>query len=809
MVVESGSRGSLLSRYGGENGPTGHASTDGADGPVSLSQFIGGKAGAPRKGHLTGDGRAAPPEAALAGESVARALPGLADPNARSMASFLREREQRLFGTEQNAEEAKHVAAEARREAAEAKAVADAARLKAESAEKMSIMLCNDAEEGDGKAAVDINDHKAVDAQETGAGRANEGAADDAKDTTATKEVGGGEGAHGATECNASDKRITVLISGSGSNFQAIIDATSGTKPRIPNAHVMRVISNRMNAYGLERAKKASPPIPTGVMSLKTYQNRHPGASREDYDLALARKILEDGEPDIVVLAGFMHIVSETFLNALGHNTSLPPQPDAPRHAVPIINLHPALPGAFDGANAIDRAYEAFQKGEITHTGIMVHEVVAEVDRGQPIIVEEVPIVRGEPLDELETRMHSVEHRLIVEATRRVLEEAHTFGKTCESVYRALPDDRKLKGEADAAAAAAGTAAAPAAVKSAPTTSDSKYAAKAFFVKPPTALSSASITSPFVVTDNDVLLVTGATTYLWHGRHAPAVSSASLEPAVHIRQGEEPVEFVSAVGGVLVTKLSAGTGQFAVRHTASGIFIDECGPEMFCSAYSAVIPGHVWHGVGSDAAQCDAARNWAAHFGRVSEHTEGDGWNLAPEYASGWHHRYWASIPAHERSALVFTQKHPSGTSFTSDAVSPDEVAVVAAPLEVYVLVGANARGNRAQISAALDRAESIAQDMMQRRGRHVLRPAVLVVVFPTVVLADLAAAARFWDDAHLQLTFDKTKPEFMNVHNLAEARAQLAAGDGARGRAGLTDYLPVGTAPQPLITKKIPLCRS
>ena len=217
----------------------------------------------------------------------------------------------------------------------------------------------------------------------------------------------------------------------------------------------------------------------------------------------------------------------------------------------------------------------------------------------------------------------------------------------------------------------------------------------------------------------------------------------------------------------------------------------------------------MWHGVGSDAAQCDAARNWAAHFGRVSEHTEGDGWNLAPEYASGWHHRYWASIPAHERSALVFTQKHPSGTSFTSDAVSPDEVAVVAAPLEVYVLVGANARGNRAQISAALDRAESIAQDMMQRRGRHVLRPAVLVVVFPTVVLADLAAAARFWDDAHLQLTFDKTKPEFMNVHNLAEARAQLAAGDGARGRAGLTDYLPVGTAPQPLITKKIPLCRS
>lgn len=90
---------------------------------------------------------------------------------------------------------------------------------------------------------------------------------------------------------------------------------------------------------------------------------------------------------------------------------------------IPVINLHPALPGAFDGAHAIERAYEAFQKGEIKHSGVMVHRVVKEVDRGQPVLVREVEILPGEPLEAFEERLHQVEWKLIVEGTRKVLDE--------------------------------------------------------------------------------------------------------------------------------------------------------------------------------------------------------------------------------------------------------------------------------------------------------------------------------------------------------------------------------------------------
>ena len=80
--------------------------------------------------------------------------------------------------------------------------------------------------------------------------------------------------------------------------------------------------------------------------------------------------------PDLVVLAGWMHILSEAFLDLMG--------------PIPVINLHPVLLGAFDGANAIERAYEAWKRGEIMRSGCMVHRVVKEVDKGESIIVREV-----------------------------------------------------------------------------------------------------------------------------------------------------------------------------------------------------------------------------------------------------------------------------------------------------------------------------------------------------------------------------------------------------------------------------------
>ena len=89
---------------------------------------------------------------------------------------------------------------------------------------------------------------------------------------------------------------------------------------------------------------------------------------------------------------------------------------------IKIINLHPALPGEFAGANAIGRAWEAGRKEGLKRTGVMIHEVIAEVDAGAPVVTAEVEIREGESEAGLEERMHEVEHGLIVEGTRRVLE---------------------------------------------------------------------------------------------------------------------------------------------------------------------------------------------------------------------------------------------------------------------------------------------------------------------------------------------------------------------------------------------------
>jgi phosphoribosylglycinamide formyltransferase len=105
-----------------------------------------------------------------------------------------------------------------------------------------------------------------------------------------------------------------------------------------------------------------------------------------------------------------MHILTPDFLTPIA---------DA---GIKVINLHPALPGEFAGAGAIERAWEAGRRGEIRRTGVMIHEVIAEVDAGACVVSEEVELRDGETLEGLEERIHEVEHGLIVEGTRRVLE---------------------------------------------------------------------------------------------------------------------------------------------------------------------------------------------------------------------------------------------------------------------------------------------------------------------------------------------------------------------------------------------------
>lgn len=194
-------------------------------------------------------------------------------------------------------------------------------------------------------------------------------------------------------------KRLVVMISGSGSNLQAILDAVGDGRL---TAEVVLVVSNRKAAYGLERAEKAD--VPTLYFPLKPYSED--GRSREEYDADLAAEI-RPYAPDLIVLAGWMHILSPAFLNHFPNQ---------------VINLHPALPGQFAGTHAIEWAFESFQAGEIPYSGCMIHYVIPEVDAGETIDSEQVPIYATDTLDEFEARMHAAEHKLIVRAIQKLFQ---------------------------------------------------------------------------------------------------------------------------------------------------------------------------------------------------------------------------------------------------------------------------------------------------------------------------------------------------------------------------------------------------
>ena len=257
--------------------------------------------------------------------------------------------------------------------------------------------------------------------------------------------------------------RVTVLISGSGSNLQALLDATSAADRLLADCTVTAVISSRSDAYGLTRARSTKPvPTPAEAFPLLRWK-KLPGneqKSRQDWEHQLAQKIV-DTRPDVVVLAGWMLILGPDFLRRLVRNwddeggeatatTDTTPCVDptgervgaglaTPGHSpytatseslrgspIPIINLHPALPGQFPGAHAIKDAYDSYLAGKITSTGLMIHRVIPELDAGEPVIVREVPIQEGDSLEQLEQRIHTVEHEAIVQAVRKVVDLCRT-----------------------------------------------------------------------------------------------------------------------------------------------------------------------------------------------------------------------------------------------------------------------------------------------------------------------------------------------------------------------------------------------
>ena len=175
--------------------------------------------------------------------------------------------------------------------------------------------------------------------------------------------------------------QLAILISGNGSNLQAIIDAIELGKL---NAQIKVVVSNNREAYGLARATKHG--LNTWVIDHRDFDNR------EQYDTVL-QHYLESVAADYIVLAGFMRILGPAIIKAFAHR---------------ILNIHPSLLPAYKGLNTHQRALD---DGATQH-GVSIHLVTAELDDGPIICQARYPVEAGDRIEDLQTRGHRLEHRM-------------------------------------------------------------------------------------------------------------------------------------------------------------------------------------------------------------------------------------------------------------------------------------------------------------------------------------------------------------------------------------------------------------
>lgn len=194
-----------------------------------------------------------------------------------------------------------------------------------------------------------------------------------------------------------SAKSIVVLISGSGSNLQALLDHFAD-QPDV--ARISAVFSNKADAYGLERAAKAG--VPSHVLSHRDY------ADRLSFDQAMMAQI-DQYQPDLVILAGFMRILTPEFTR---------------HYAGRLLNIHPSLLPKYKGLDTHQRALAA---GDSEH-GCSVHFVTEELDGGPVIIQARTDIRPGDSADSLAHRVHQLEHRIYPLATQWFVDERLQLG---------------------------------------------------------------------------------------------------------------------------------------------------------------------------------------------------------------------------------------------------------------------------------------------------------------------------------------------------------------------------------------------
>ena len=200
-----------------------------------------------------------------------------------------------------------------------------------------------------------------------------------------------------------SDKtlHLAVMLSGSGTNLQAIVDAIGRGEL---DAVIEMVVASNPRARGILRAGAAA--LPTAIFQPADYDEP------EELERKLVETFRRNGV-DYVVLAGYMRKVTPVMLEAFPNR---------------VINLHPALLPKFPGAHAIQEAYEA---GE-TKTGITIHFANEEYDKGPIIFQHEVEVVDGEPIELLEQRIHEAEHRFYPKVLQKIAEDkVHVIDGVC------------------------------------------------------------------------------------------------------------------------------------------------------------------------------------------------------------------------------------------------------------------------------------------------------------------------------------------------------------------------------------------
>ncbi len=181
--------------------------------------------------------------------------------------------------------------------------------------------------------------------------------------------------------------KLVILISGNGSNLQQFIDQIESGDL---NAKIVAVISNRADAYGLERARQA------GIPSITLDHTQF--ADRESFDRALAKEI-DQYQPDLIILAGFMRILTEGFVEHFKDK---------------LINIHPSLLPKYKGLHTHKRALQDKQ----SEHGASVHFVTAELDAGKVIVQGIVPVKANDTEETLANRVHQIEHIIYPKAVK-------------------------------------------------------------------------------------------------------------------------------------------------------------------------------------------------------------------------------------------------------------------------------------------------------------------------------------------------------------------------------------------------------